>query len=508
MIHAAHFLRPSLWLAILLLTSIGRAAVDHPTNVVIIYGDDVGYGDVGVYGAKKIPTPRIDKLAAEGLRFTDSHCAASTCTPSRYSLLTGELPFRKSGTGIAHAMTNMIIAPTQFTLADVFKEAGYKTAVIGKWHLGLDDERIDWNKRIEPGPESIGFDHHFIIPATNDRLPTVYLEDGNVVDLDPSDPITVSRGNYKNPIPDSVPGTDYPIALLHPEAVTAYPGDHAHSGSVINGIGRIGKMKGGKTALFKDEDIADDLVREAGKFIRQNAQKPFFLYFSASDIHAPRWPNSRFRGKSDHGLRGDAMVSFDWSAGAIVDLLDELGLTNNTMVVLTSDNGPVYIDGGYLDGCETQKSGGADHGHFAAGPYRGGKYQIYEGGTRVPFIVRWPGKVKPGVSNALMTQTDLLASFASWLNVDIPEGQARDSRNHFAALTGKSTKGDDAIIECAFRKRAIRHNQWKYIPDPRELYDLSQDPGEQHNVAAKFPDIVGKLERMLKHAQMHPMRNP
>ena len=479
------------------------ATAGEKPNVVIIYGDDVGFGDVGCYGAKKIPTPRIDKMAADGLRFTDAHSAASTCTPSRYSMLTGELPFRKKGTGIAHGLANLIISPDQFTLGDVFQKAGYTTAVIGKWHLGLDNEQIDWNVDISPGPESIGFSHHFIIPATNDRLPTVYLENNRVVGLDPEDPITVARGRN---LLDSTPGTSYPNARANPEAVTAYPGDAAHSGTVINGIGRIGHMKGGKNALFKDEDIADDLVREAGEFIKANHQRPFFLFFSASDIHAPRWPHSRFRGKSDHGLRGDAMVSFDWSAGAILDLLDQYGLSSNTLVILTSDNGPVYIDGGYLDGCETTGSSGSDRGHDASGPYRGGKYQSYEGGTRVPFIVRWPGTVKPGASDALFTQTDLLASFAALLDVETPDGHARDSRDHFAALTGTSPTGAEVILESTNKRTSIRRKHWKFVPDPDELYDLSKDPGEQRNVAASFPKVAGELRQLLEKHRTQPLR--
>lgn len=467
-------------------------------NVILIYGDDVGWGDVGCYGATKIPTPHIDRLATQGLRFSDAHCASSTCTPSRYSLLTGELPFRKKGTGIASGTANRIIDPDQLTLADVFKMAGYTTAVIGKWHLGLDDEPIDWNGEIKPGPESLGFDHHFIIPATNDRLPTVYMENNRIVGLDPEDPITVVRGNYEEPIPDDVPGTRYPIAKLNPEAVTAYPGDASHSGTVINGLGRIGKMKGGKAALFKDEDIADDLVREANKFIRTHADEPFFLFFSANDIHAPRWPHSRFRGKSGHGLRGDAMVSFDWSAGALMKLLDELKLADNTIVIVTSDNGPVYIDGGYQDGCEVDKSTGeVDRGHDGSGPWRGGKYQIHEGGTRVPFILRWPGKVKPGVSDALVTQTDLLASFAGLLDVELPAYQAGDSRNALDALLGKSDKGADFIVQTSFNKTAIRAGSWKYIADPTQLYDLSKDPAEQHNRIDDEPSVAAELKTLL-----------
>jgi len=463
-------------------------------NVVIIYGDDVGYGDVGVYGSKKIPTPNLDQLGAEGLRFTDGHCSSSTCTPSRYSLLTGELPYRKKGTGIARGNANMIISPDQFTLADVFQQSGYKTAIVGKWHLGLDDEKIDWNKKIIPGPEALGFDHYFMIPATNDRTPSVYISNGRIVNLDPKDPITVS---YRGRIDDSVPGTKYPDARLNPEAITVYKGDGYHSATVINGIGRIGYMKGGKDALFKDEDMADDFVREAKKFINANKDKPFFLFFSANDIHAPRWPHQRFRRKSQHGLRGDAMVSFDSSAGEILDLLKELGLKENTIVIASSDNGPVYIDGGYQDGCQTRGSSGSDRGHDASGIYRGGKYQIYEGGTRVPFIVSWPGKVKPGVSDALVTQVDLLASFAALLGKEIPKGQARDSRNYLKTLLGQDSKGAEIIMEHTRRSIAIRRNNFKYIGKKPQLYDLAKDPGETVNLVDKCPEIAKEMKDLL-----------
>ncbi len=476
-------------------------AAERP-NVVILYGDDVGYGDVGAYGSKKIPTPNLDRLAAEGLRFTDGHCSAATCTPSRYSLLTGEMPFRKKGTGIARGDARMIIPTGQFTLADVFQQSGYRTAVIGKWHLGLGDGTIDWNKRITPGPEALGFDRHFIIPATNDRTPCVYIENGRIVNLDPDDPVSVS---YRGRIPDSVPGTKYPDGLLNPEAVTVYKGGRGHCATVINGLGRIGYMKGGKSALFKDEDIADDLVREAKAFIEANKDSPFFLFFSASDIHAPRWPHQRFRGKSQNGLRGDAMVSFDSSAGAILALLKELGLEDNTMVIATSDNGPVYMDGGYQDGCEVSGSSGSDRGHDASGIYRGGKYQIYEGGTRVPLIVRWPGKVKPGVSNALISQADLLASFAAMLGRQVPEGQARDSRNYLAALLGQDPNGADLVMESAGGRVAIRRNDWKYIGNQPQLYDLSKDPGETENLIERFPETAQDMKTLLDKYSRQPL---
>jgi arylsulfatase A-like enzyme len=491
-----------------LTTFIGAWLVAHAVsaserpNVVILYGDDVGYGDVGVYGSKKIPTPHLDRLAAEGLRFTDAHCSASTCTPSRYSLLTGEMPFRKEGTGIARGDASRIISPDQFTLADVFRQSGYQTAVIGKWHLGLGEGTIDWNGKITPGPESLGFDRYFIIPATNDRTPCVYVADGQVVNLDPTDPITVS---YRGRIPDAVPGTTYPDGRLNPEAVTAYKGDGYHSATVINGLGRIGYMKGGKRALFKDENIADDLVREAKAFITASKDAPFFLFFSASDIHAPRWPHPRFRGKSQHGLRGDAMVSFDWSVGEITAMLEELGLAENTLVIATSDNGPVYIDGGYQDGCETGGSSGSDHGHDASGIYRGGKYQIYEGGNRVPFIARWPGKVRVGQSDALLSQVDLLASFAAMVGGKIPPGQARDSRNYLGALLGDENDGAGIILECSPGEVAIRHGHWKYIAEPPQLYDLSEDPGETDNLLERFPEAAREMKELLEESRTQPL---
>lgn len=464
---------------------------------MILYGDDVGFGDVGVYGSKMIPTPRIDALAAEGLRFTDGHCAASTCTPSRYSMLTGEMAFRQSGTGIANPSANMLIKPDRFTMMDLFKLAGYTTAVVGKWHLGLDDEQpIQWNGTIDPSPEAIGFDHHFILPTTNDRVPSVYVTGGKVVDLDPNDPITIGP----KPLGDDVPGTAYPEYKKNPEAITKTPSTHGHNSSVINGIGRIWYMKGGKAALWKDENIADDFVREAGKWIETNKDKPFFLFFPTSDIHVPRYPHKRFWGKSELGLRGDAMVSFDWSCGAILDILEEHGLTENTIVILASDNGPVYDDG-YDDGTKVKTSTKpSDRGHFGAGPYRGGKYSIYEGGTRTPFIVRWPGKVEPGVSDALFSQADLMGSFASLLDQDIPKGEGMDSRDELDTLLGKDKVGSDVIlVQTNNKNAAMRYKQWKYIPGKKpELYDLSTDVGEKNNLIKQKPEIAKQLGEMMQ----------
>jgi len=376
----------------------GASAAERP-NVVIIYGDDVGYADVGVYGAKLIPTPHLDKLAGEGLVFTDAHCSASTCTPSRFSLLTGRMGFR-NGARILPPGAPLIIPTNILTLPKLFKQAGYTTGVVGKWHLGLGRRGtpVDWNGDVKPGPLEVGFDHSFLLPSTNDRVPCVYLENYRVVNLDPRDPLHLGRQpNLKEG------STVYPDGRKNREAMTYYQSSHGHNHSVINGIGRIGFMAGGKAALWDDETMADEFVKQAGRFIAANREKPFFLYFASQDIHVPRAPHPRFRGKSKLSYRGDAMVQLDWSVGAVLEMLDEHGLKENTIVIFSSDNGPVYDDG-YKDGTTVKpKRGEVDRGHDASGPYRGGKYEISEGGTRVPLIVRWPERIKPGTSRALVS---------------------------------------------------------------------------------------------------------
>ena len=469
---------------------------EEQPNVLIIYTDDIGYGDIGVNGAELIPTPQIDKLAEEGLRFTDGHCAASTCSPSRYALLTGEMGFRKN-IPIQGINAPATIQPSQFTLGKLFQHAGYTTGIVGKWHLGLGNGEIDWNEEIKPGPMEAGFDYSFIIPYSNDRAPFVYVENQKVYNYDPEDPITVT----KKRIPDSIPGTKYPDAMLNPDAITVYKGDRGHSCSVINGVGRIGYMKGGRNALWNDNEIAFELVEKAEEFIQQNRQHPFFLLLATNDIHAPRLPNPRFRGTTPLGYRGDNIVQLDWCVGEIMGMLKEMQIDKNTLVIFTSDNGPVYIDGGYQDG-----SGSGDH--KASGIYRGGKYEIYEGGTRVPFIIRWPDVIKPGVSDALVSQVDLLASFAGFLKIEIPDNSARDSRDYWKTFTGKDDLGADIILEQANTKEkgiAIRKGNMKFISFQNnrfEMYDLQNDPSEKSNIIQDQPVLAGDLhsdlEKLLK----------
>jgi arylsulfatase A-like enzyme len=473
------------------------AAAADPPNIVLIYGDDVGYGDVGVYGSTLIPTPNIDRLARDGLRFTDGHCSAATCTPSRFSLLTGVHGFRH-GVRVLAPNAPLTIPTDWLTLPKILKRAGYDTAIVGKWHLGLGAKgtKTDWNGEVKPGPLEVGFDDSFLLPSTNDRVPCVYLDGHRVVNLDPSDPLYVGKK------PEGVACTEYPDGKKNPEAMTYYRSTHGHNNSVINGIGRIGTMHGGSHALWDDETMADVFVEETIDWLKnRDKEKPFFFFFSSQDIHVPRAPHPRFQGKTTLGHRGDAMVALDWAVGAILDELDAQGLAESTIVIFTSDNGPVYDDG-YFDGTVVRTSTKeVDQGHDGSGIYRGGKYQIYEGGTRVPFIVRWPGHVEPGTSDALVSQIDFAASFADLVGVDLQPNEVIDSRNTMAAFLGQSSEGVPFMIEEA-GALALRKGPWKYIAPRRkgqpQLYNLDSDIGEQENVIAEFPEVAERMSTMLE----------
>ena len=479
-----------------------KAQVPERPNIIIIYADDLGYGDVSSYGAHRINTPNIDRAANQGLRFTNAHCTSATSTPSRYSLLTGEYAWRKKGTGVLPGDASAIIQPGRTTLASVLKNAGYATGVVGKWHLGLGPQGgPDWNGEITSGPMDIGFDYNFIIPATGDRVPCVFIENRKVVGLDPNDPITV---NYKEKVGNE------PTGRGHPELLKMHP-SQGHDMTIVNGISRIGYMSGGKTALWVDENIADVITGKAVKFIEKNKDKPFFLYFATHDIHVPRVPNQRFVGKSGMGPRGDAILEFDWSVGEIIKTIDNLNLTSKTLIIVTSDNGPV-VDDGYKDHAVELLGD-----HKPAGPLRGGKYSAYDGGTRVAFIVRWLGKIEPGTSDALFSQIDFLSTFAALSGQSLSEGEAQDSHNYLNILLGKSEKGREWLVEHATNGRlSIIKGDWKLIepgPGPKidtatntelgndplpQLYNLRNDIGEKNNVAPQNPGIVKELTDLLK----------
>lgn len=481
-------------------------------NIVLIYADDLGFGDLSCYGATKVKTPNIDRVAAEGLRFTNAHTSSATCTPSRYSLLTGQYAWRKKGTGIAPGDAALIIPTDKQTLPGVLQKAGYKTSVIGKWHLGLGPKGgPDWNGDIKPGPLELGFDYSFILPATGDRVPCVYVENHRIVGLDPNDPIQVS---YTAPVGNEPTGKDHPELLKMKFS-------HGHDQTIVNGVSRIGYLSGGKSARWVDEDMADVLTRKAIQFIEANQKQPnrtggpaggpFFVYFATHDIHVPRLPHSRFAGKSGLGPRGDAILQLDWCVGEVTKTLDRLGLKDNTLLIISTDNGPV-VDDGYKDQAVEKLNG-----HKPAGPLRGGKYSAFDAGTRVPLLVRWPGRVKTGTSDALVSQVDWLASLAALTGRPLGDAEAPDSFAAIDALLGKTQKGREYVIEQAIGGTlSLIKGNWKYIepsdgpsvnketntelgsdPEP-QLYDLKTDLGETKNIAKQHPQVVSELAALLE----------
>ena len=365
----------------------------------------------------------------------------------------------------------------------------------------------DWNAPLPASLADLGFDYHYIMAATADRVPCVFIENGQVAGYDPTAPIEVS---YKQNFPGEPTGKDNPELLYNLKP------SHGHDMSIVNGISRIGYMKGGGKALWKDENIADSITSHAIDFISQHQNEPFFLYFATNDVHVPRFPHERFRGKSPMGLRGDAILQFDWSVGQIMKTLDRLGLTENTLVILSSDNGPV-VDDGYDDRAEELLNG-----HTPSGPLRGYKYSAFEGGTTVPAIVRWPKMIqKKGVSNVLMSQIDWMASLGELIHARLPKGSAPDSWNRLGNLLGTDNTDRPWVVEFAANHvLSIRTKDWKYIEPndgprmitwgPRietgndsipQLYEMKK-VNEQENVAAQYPEKLFEMQTLLRKAKL------
>jgi arylsulfatase A-like enzyme len=428
---------------------------------------------------------------------------ASVCTPSRYAFLTGEYAFRKKGTGIASGIEGLLIEPGRTTVASLMKRAGYTTGIVGKWHLGLGTTPTDYNHEIKPGPLEIGFDYAWIIPATGDRVPCVWVENHRVANLDPADPIKL----------------DYSVSRGAPR-------------SFVKGVPRIGEQVGGKAALWDDENMSTVIAAKSCAFIEKNKDKPFFLYMATHNIHVPRVPNPNVRGKRALGPRGDTILEFDWTVGQVLAKLDELKLADNTLVILTSDNGGV-LDNNGPDAVHGVGSADANNGHLFNGVLRGTKGTIWEGGTREPFITRWPGHIKPGTSDALVCQVDTLASVATLTGQKLAGNDAPDSFDVLPALLGDKhgTECREVLIEQNNTGTAIalRKGPWKFIPgagggkgkaakakrkneieNPAEkisekdeppvsgqLYNLDSDLSETTNIAEKHPDIVAAMSAKL-----------
>ena len=297
-------------------------------NVLIIYADDLGYGDVSAYQHGTLKTPNIDQLAASGLRFTNGYATSATCTPSRFALLTGVYPWRNKNARILPGDAPLLIDTTAITLATMLKKQGYETGVVGKWHLGLGSGNVNWNKAIARTPNDIGFEYSYIMAATGDRVPTVYVENRNIQGLQASDPLYVSyEKNFAG----------QPTALTNPELMTKMKWHHGHDQSIHNGIPRIGYMKGGKSALWVDETMANVFLNKAKAFIDAHQAKkttrPFLLYYALHEPHVPRVPGEKFAGKSGLGPRGDAILEADWCVGEIRKKLEADGLLANTLIV-------------------------------------------------------------------------------------------------------------------------------------------------------------------------------
>lgn len=469
-------------------------------NIIIFYVDDLGYGDLSCYNPSGVPTPNIDKLASKGILFTDAHSTASTCTPSRYSLLTGRYAFRNNA-AILPGDAPLLIEPDSYTLPRMLRKAGYKTGVVGKWHLGLGNGNIDWNHEVKPGPLEIGFDYSFILPSTGDRVPSVYLENHHVVNLKPTDrPIVV---DYVNKL------TEYPNGIDNPELLRQ-KADLQHSNTIVNGISRIGYMQGGESALWVDEDFPEVLTKKAIDFIDGSKNKPFFLFFPYHDVHVPRLPNKQFAGKSGIGPRGDVIMQMDWVTGQVLDYLEKANLANNTLVIFTSDNGPVLNDG-YDD-----QSDNIGKAYKPSGPFRGGKYSAYEAGTRIPMIINWLGKTTKGTNNNPISQIDFYASFAALVGQNLASDEAIDSDNNITALLDHKQKGSKYLLEESFTTQ-IRLGKWKYIepfnankklPDFMknkgveggfeyypQLFDLEIDAEEKNNLAKSNPSLIAQLQK-------------
>ena len=465
-------------------------------NIIIIYADDLGYGDVSSYGVGKLQTPNIDKIANKGTRFTNGYSSSATCSPSRYALMTGTYPWRNKRAKILTG-ANLIIDTLEMTLPKMLKGEGYQTGIVGKWHLGLGDSKIDYNQRISPGPNEVGFDFSFIMPDTQDRVPTVYLENGSVLNLDLNDPIEVS---FEKNFEGEPTGKDNPELL-------SMMWHHGHNGSIVNGVPRIGFMKGGEQAKWSDIDMADEFLNQAKKYIDTVKENPFFLFYTLQQPHVPRTPHPRFEGTSGMGPRGDAIVEADWCIGELYNHLKKSNLLENTILILSSDNGPVLNDG-YYDAA-VEKLGD----HTPSGILRGGKYSLFEAGTRVPFITYWKGNIKPQVSDQMVSQIDFLNSIASLVGSEIRSNDGVDLAD---VLFENKGKGRSELVLEAQTKTAFRKDNWVLIPPypgpsksinvnielgnaaAYQLFNLENDLSQQNNLAESESE---KLNEMISRYQ-------
>ncbi|SMP54156.1 Arylsulfatase A [Neorhodopirellula lusitana] len=509
----------TLCLACLLASTATADEPASPPNVVFILADDLGYGDLGCYGATKLKTPKIDKLAKEGRRFTDTHTASAVCTPSRYGLLTGQYPFRALGGkgiwGPAPIDSPLLINPDTQTIADVFKNNGYDTAVIGKWHLGFGEGKNDWHEPLGPGPQDLGFDYYFGVPLVNSAPPYVFVENDHVFDGDPNDPLIYLGRNSKEKAT--------PITPIPREASQRTP-------NMFKGAEQAHKN-------YSDYTVGTTLAGKAVDWIEER-QQPFFLYLATTNVHHPFTPAERFQGTSECGVYGDFVHELDWIVGEVMKTLEAKGVADNTLVIFTSDNGGMFNLGGRA---------AAAKGHKINGNLLGSKFGVWEGGHRVPFIARWPGKIDAGSeSDQLMSMVDMKATFAALLSQDLVEDQQKDSVNMLPAMLEDPDQPLRTEMIVTPRKEShmgFRKEKWMYIPakndggfggskpnqhawggpavtklvntpnsdienakikknaPPAQLYDLKSDVNQTQNVFREHPEVVQEMAAELKAYQ-------
>ena len=475
-----------------------KTASSGRPNIVVILADDLGYGDLGCYGAGKVQTPNCDRLARDGVRFTDAHSPASVCTPTRYNLLTGRYAWR---TWEPHSCVwsddPLLIDTNRLTLASLLKSAGYRTGCIGKWHLGFGapgtpgwDDRLgpDYNGELRPGPLEVGFDYFFGIPHVG-QFPHVFIENHRIVGLRPEDPMRLIRD------PRTAGRESYRDRLnLTP----------AHT------------FEGGTDALYRHEDLAVTLTQKAVAWIEEQTNEPFFFYFALRNVHAPVKPHPRFRGTSGIGIYGDFIHEMDWSVGQVLDALDRRGLTDNSLVLFSSDNGAVQMGHRPADVVDYS-------GHRANGPLRGQKTEAYEGGHRVPLLARWPGHIRAGSASAsLVALTDVLATVSELLDKPLSADAGEDSFSFLHVLLDRppSRAVRDTLVMSSMQGLwAIRQARWKLIlgqgggglgwnaaeanPDepPGQLYHLADDLAERTNLYEHRPEKAEELRALLKRIQ-------